>query len=327
MEFPHRDEQFTWTLLEDDPFMKVHDGLPTSVRMEFEHILQSDGDRLKQLGQLATKYPEHKRSIVRVIRSEKELQKILSDELTAYGKLDDLKKLHAATPDFKSHITRAMAKFEPVSEITQGPDDSHTKIKKLASMGHPDKEMIRTEIGVLRRRPPRHIQDEINHIVMRSRHVDHHIRRLMLHHLSKSDATHDLFAPAIMGELDSSKIVEHLGIVADQVAAVFESEDLATVLHGLTSLAHQHPEYKDKIDSLIRASITDELDFINRKSTMDASSKMKALGGIMNTLRNHFPEYMDEDTKALIFRRIKEQSKRVSRSGGNRKRRKSRKRR
>jgi hypothetical protein len=314
MEFPHKNYPFTWSLLEDEPLMNVHQGVPVNVRKEIETILQSD-DRIRKLGQLATKYPEHKDSIIRIMRSEKELQKILNDDLTVYGKVMDLRSLHAMTPDFKSHIANALSQLEPIAEVTQSSEDSHTKIKRLSSMAaNPEiRALIKGEIDVLRHQPPPPIQDEITEIVRRGRHADPHIRRLMLYHLSKMDSTHALFAPAIMHDLNSFHIIEDLGTVADEVSSIFESTDLFTVLHRLKTISEQHPEYRDKLEYLIHASITDEIDFIDRKSSLDTSGKIKALGGLMNTL----VQFPDPEIKNLIYQRIK-------RLKGSRKRRKRR---
>jgi hypothetical protein len=63
-------------------------------------------------------------------------------------------------------------------------------------------------------------------------------------------------------------------------------------------------------------------DYIDRKSTLDASGKMKALGGLMNILVQ-FPDM--EEMKNLISQRIK-RFKSV-RTGGKRRTRKSKRKR
>lgn len=313
MEFPggmNRNDPFSWTLLEDDPSMRVHDNLPVDVRTEIAKILQSDGDRRVQLGKLATKYPKYKDNIIKVARSEKKLLDILGSKLSAYGKVNELKQLHLIVPHFKEHIERAISVLEPIVAITQSDLDSHSKIKKLSSMANPTTmPIIKEEVNKLKRDPPPAIQKEIYDIVLRGRHADANIRRLMLFHLANVDGDHRLFSPGIMKELTSSKIVESLGEQAKEIATIFDSTDLETVIHRLRSVADKYPQHKASIHALIHASILDEIDYLDRKSPDDASTKMKKLGTLANILQK-FPEYTD-DHRSLIHKHVKEQSQRV----------------
>ena len=132
MRFPgDRDDPFTWTLMEEDPYMRVHDNLPEDIRMEISRILQTDGDRRIQLGKLATAHPQYKDNILKVARSESKLREILGNSLSAYGKVKDLKHLRVTVPQFKEHIDKSISMLEPIASVTTSSDmDSHSKIKR-----------------------------------------------------------------------------------------------------------------------------------------------------------------------------------------------------
>ena len=316
MRFPgDRDDPFTWTLMEEDPYMRVHDNLPEDIRMEISRILQTDGDRRIQLGKLATAHPQYKDNILKVARSESKLREILGNSLSAYGKVKDLKHLRVTVPQFKEHIDKSISMLEPIASVTTSRDmDSHSKIKRLSAIADPtNQETIKGEIKMLKNQPTPAIQAEMNSIVMGGRHADPDIRRLMIFHLANADPVHRLFSPGIMRELDSSKIVEDLGKQAGEIAAIFESSDIATVLDQLKSVADKYPQHKAKIDSLMHASILDEIDYEDRKSKDDASTKVEKLNNLELALYR-FPEFADH--KALLHRRVDEQLRRSSTSQG-----------
>ena len=251
----NRNDPFTWTLIEADPYMQVHDHLPEDIRMEISRILQTDGDRLVQLGQLANQHPPYKGNILRVIRSEKKLREILGDESSVYVKVADLKRLYLIMPHFKEHIEQAIAMLEPIADVRQSKTmDSRSKFKTLVSMMsvQPDhKDVFKGELEGLRHEPTRTVQDDINAIVMHGRRSNIDTRRLALYHLSELDDEHRMFKPAILSELRSSNIVETLGDQAEEIAAIFGSHNVDTVLSQLIEAAAKYPHHKDTIDELV----------------------------------------------------------------------------
>jgi hypothetical protein len=107
MRFPiSGDYPFTWTKLEEDPLMKVHEHLPEELRTVIEHILQSEGDKVADLKVLAESNPAYKDNIYRVIQSEQKIRDIIRD---SDGIIEDLETLSILTPTFKTHIDQAIA--------------------------------------------------------------------------------------------------------------------------------------------------------------------------------------------------------------------------